>query len=91
MTAYHRFQFYATIGGFSLKENCVLAAVNHRYDIWKCTDSGEPTVISYRRRVAHLFSEVFRVQDIATILRVGCTFLKVNQVVQRDFNCKLSS
>ena len=39
-----------------------------------------------------LFSEGFRVQDMATILHVGCTFLKkVNQVLQRDFNCKLSS
>ena len=26
---YHRFQFYATIGGFSSGENCVSAAVNH--------------------------------------------------------------
>ena len=26
---YHRFQFYATIGGFSSGENCVLAAVNN--------------------------------------------------------------
>ena len=34
----HRFRFYATIGGFSSKENCVSAAVNHRYHIWKCTD-----------------------------------------------------
>ena len=34
----------------------------------------------------------FRVQDIATILHVGCTFLKkVNQVAQRDFKRKLSS
>ena len=24
-TIYHRFRFYATIGGFSSKENCVLA------------------------------------------------------------------
>ena len=30
-TCYHRFRFYATIGGFSSKENCVSAAVNHRY------------------------------------------------------------
>ena len=88
---YHRFRFYATIGGFSLKEKCVLAAVNHRYHIRKCTDWGELTVFSYRWRVVHLFSEGFRVQDIATILRAGCMFLKVNQVVQRDFNCKLSS
>ena len=35
-TFYHRFQFYATIGGFSSEENCVSAAVNHRYHIWKC-------------------------------------------------------
>ena len=34
--SYHRFRFYATIGGFSSKENCVSAAVNHRYHIWKC-------------------------------------------------------
>ena len=27
--SYHRFQFYATIGGFSSGENCVSAAVNH--------------------------------------------------------------
>ena len=27
-------------------------------------------------RVVYLFSEGFRVQDIATILHVGCTFLK---------------
>ena len=33
---YHRFQFYATIGGFSSEENRVSAAVNHRYHIWKC-------------------------------------------------------
>ena len=33
---YHRFRFYATIGGFSSKENCVSAAVNHRYHIRKC-------------------------------------------------------
>ena len=33
---YHRFRFYATIGGFSSKENCVSAAVNHRYHLWKC-------------------------------------------------------
>ena len=26
---YHRFQFYATIVGFSSGENCVSAAVNH--------------------------------------------------------------
>ena len=36
--AYHRLRFYATIGGFSSNENCVSAAVNHRYYIWKCTD-----------------------------------------------------
>ena len=35
--SYHRCQFYATIGGFSSEENCVSAAVNHRYHIWKCT------------------------------------------------------
>ena len=39
---------------------------------------GEPalrvTVFSYRWRVVYLFSEGFRVQDIATILHVGCTF-----------------
>ena len=34
------------------------------------------TVFSYRWRVVYLFLEGFRVQDIATILRVGCTFLK---------------
>ena len=34
--SYHRFRFYATIGGFSSKENCVSAAVNRRYHIWKC-------------------------------------------------------
>ena len=28
-SVYHRFQFYATIGGFSSGENCVSAAVNH--------------------------------------------------------------
>ena len=33
---YHRFRFYATIGGFSSKENRVSAAVNHRYHRWKC-------------------------------------------------------
>ena len=33
---YHRFQFYATIGGLSSEENHVSAAVNHRYHIWKC-------------------------------------------------------
>ena len=41
---------------------------------------GEPAlrvaVFSYRWRVVYLFSEGFRVQDIATILHVGCTFLK---------------
>ena len=42
---------------------------------------GEPalrvTVFSYRWRVVYLFSEGFyRVQAIATILHVGCTFLK---------------
>ena len=43
---------------------------------------GEPalrvTVFSYRYRwrVVYLFSEGFRVQDIATILHVGCTFLE---------------
>ena len=48
------------------------------------------TVFSYRWRVVYLFSEGFTVQDIATILHVGCTFLKkINQVVQSDFNCKL--
>ena len=36
LVGYHRFRFSATIGGFSSKENCVLAAVNHRYHIWKC-------------------------------------------------------
>ena len=35
------------------------------------------TVFSYRWRVVYLFSEGFRVQDIATILHVGCTFLKM--------------
>ena len=34
------------------------------------------TVFSYRWRVVYLFSEEFRVQDIATILHAGCTFLK---------------
>ena len=34
------------------------------------------TVLSYRWRAVYLFSEGFRVQDIATILHVGCTFLK---------------
>ena len=42
---------------------------------------GEPalrvTVFSYRGRVVYSFSEGFRVQDIATILHVGCTFLKM--------------
>ena len=43
---------------------------------------GEPalalrvTVFSYRWRVVYLFSEGFRVQNIATILHVGCAFLK---------------
>ena len=36
LSYYHRFRFYATIGDFSSKENCVLAAVTHRYHIWKC-------------------------------------------------------
>ena len=35
-SGYHRFRFYATIGGFSSKENCLSAAVNHRYHIRKC-------------------------------------------------------
>ena len=49
-------------------------------------------ICEYRWRVCSLFIfGRFRVQDIATILHVGCTFLKkVNQVVQRDFKCKLS-
>ena len=34
------------------------------------------TVFSYRWRVVYLFSEGSGVQDIATILHVGCTFLK---------------
>ena len=34
------------------------------------------TIFSYRWRVVYLFSEGFRVQDIAKILHVGCTFLK---------------
>ena len=55
---------------------------------------GEPalrvTVFSYRWHVVYLFSEGFRVQGIATILHVGCTFLKVIKLY-RDFNCKLSS
>ena len=34
------------------------------------------TVFSYRWRVVCLFSDAFRVQDIAMILHVGCTFLK---------------
>ena len=29
IAGYHRFQFYATIGGFSSGENCVSAVVNH--------------------------------------------------------------
>ena len=33
-------------------------------------------LFSYRWRVVYLFSEGFRIQDIATILHVGCTFLK---------------
>ena len=41
---------------------------------------GEPalrvTVFSYHWRVVYLFSEGFRVQDNATILHVGCAFLK---------------
>ena len=36
----------------------------------------ELTVFCYRWCVVCLFSEGFRVQDIATILHVGCTFLK---------------
>ena len=76
LNIYHRFQFYATIGGFSLEEKCVSAAVNHRYHIWKCKPTLRVTVFSYRWRVVYLFSEGFRVQDIATILHVGCTFLK---------------
>ena len=31
----------------------------------------------YRWRVVYLFLEGFRVQDIATILHVGCAFLKM--------------
>ena len=31
------------------------------------------TVFSYRWHVVYLFSEGFRVQDIVTILHVGCT------------------
>ena len=72
--SYHRFRFYATIGGFSSKENCGSAGVNHRYHIWKCMR--RVTVFSYRRRVVYLFSEGFRVQDIATILHARCTFFK---------------
>ena len=34
------------------------------------------TVFSYRWCVVYLFSEGFRVRDIATVLYVGCTFLK---------------
>ena len=40
--------------------------------------------------VVYIFSEGFRVQDIATILHVGCTFFKkANEVVKRDFNRKI--
>ena len=35
---------------------------------------GEPALC--RWRVVYLFSEGFRVQDIVTILHVGCTFFK---------------
>ena len=71
---YHRFRFYATIGSFLSKENCVSAAANHRYHIWK--RMRRVTVFSYRWCVVYLFSEGFRVRDIATVLYVGCTFLK---------------
>ena len=37
------------------------------------------------------FSGVFRVQDIVTILHVGCTFVKKFIKLYRDFNSKLPS
>ena len=74
---YHRFRFYATIGGFSSKENCFGC---RQSDTIYGNEWGEPalrvTVFSYRWRAVYLFSEGFRVQNIATILHFGCTFLK---------------
>ena len=40
------------------------------------------TVFSYRWRVVYLFSEGFRVQDIATILHVGCTFFNQSRLIK---------
>ena len=75
--SFHRFRFCATIGGFSSKENCISAAVN-QYHIWNAWGESalRPTVFSYRWLVVYLFLEGFRVQDIATILHVRCTFVK---------------
>ena len=49
----------------------VFLSSNRQNEIW-----GRDQVFSYRWCVVYLFSEGFRVQDIATILHVGCTFLK---------------
>ena len=49
----------------------VFLSSNRLNEIW-----GRDQVFSYRWRVVYLFSEGFRVQDIATILHVGCTYLK---------------
>ena len=65
---YHRFRFYTTIRGFSSKDNCVLAAVNHRYHIWKLPEASQLSFASngfqllYRWFAVYLFSEGFRVQ-----------------------------
>ena len=40
------------------------------------------TVFSYRWGVVYLFSEEFRVHDIATILHVGCTFFKLKKLIK---------
>ena len=75
--------------GFFIKRKLCLAAVSH--DTIYGNACGKPALrvkfFSYHWCVVYLFSEGFRVKDIATILYVEYTFLKkVNQVVQRDFN-----
>ena len=90
---YHRFRFYATTVVFHQKK--ILFWLPSIIDTMYGNARGEPalrvTVFSYRGRVVYSFSEGFRVQDIATILHVGCTFLKMLIKLYRETSTVLST
>ena len=87
-------RFYATIGDFSSKENCFSAAINHRYHIWKCMRPAGFASNGFQLSLAcslFIFGRIYSTRYCDDSSCWMYVFEKVNQVVQRDFNCELYS